>query len=506
MTADLYQMSQMSGDRGNTDKPDSGFTVELMDAAPLLRMEIVRRVTGKRLVCRGAWDGQAVYAKLFLGNKARHYAERDARGAMSLIQSGIRTPALLHAGPTSDGKAEVLLYASITDSENAEYVWKGYARQADRVALAKKLVAEVARHHQVGLIQADLYLKNFLLQGEQIYTLDGDAIRKLPAFFSRRKALDNLALLLSKFDVSDEAAWLPELLEDYAKARGWDTAPDMVAMSKRVAAHRRAMVGHYVDEKVFRQCSDVEVEKDFDYFLAVARPYFSEDLRFALRNPDRLLGESANRLKSGNTCTVSLAEVDGRKVVVKRYNIKSFWHGLNRALRPTRAAISWSNAHRLLMYGIATAAPIALLEKRCGIIRRQAYFLVEYIDAPDATEFFADVKVSATKKDKLAEHIAQLFHKLYLLNIAHGDCKAGNMKIVADKPLLLDLDSMREYRCDWQLAKRHVRDLRRFMRNWQHDAEVSNRLAKAFLAAYKDSYLLDKAGMAITQTKKSRAT
>ena len=52
------------------------------------------------------------------------------------------------------------------------------------------------------------------------------------------------------------------------------------------------------------------------------------------------------------------------------------------------------------MYGIATAAPIALLEKRCGIIRRQAYFLAEYVDAPDAAEFFADTKVSAAQKDE----------------------------------------------------------------------------------------------------------
>jgi tRNA A-37 threonylcarbamoyl transferase component Bud32 len=293
---------------------------------------------------------------------------------------------------------------------------------------------------------------------------------------------------------------LPELLADYAKARGWNTAPGAADMNRCISAHRRRMVGHYSDEKVFRQCSDIEVEKDFDYFLAVARPYFSEDLKFALNEPDRLLYEPARRLKSGNTCTVSLAQAGGRKVVVKRYNIKSFWHGLNRALRPTRAAVSWANAHRLLMYGIATAAPIALLEKRCGIIRRQAYFLAEYVDAPDAAEFFAAANVDAAQKNKLAEHIAALFHKLYLLKIAHGDFKAGNMKIVAGKPLLLDLDSMREYRCDWQLARRHVRDLQRFMRNWQHDTDASNRLAAAFRATYKDACLLDAAGMAITQS------
>ncbi len=481
---------------------DSQFDVVLRDST-LSCLEIVRRVPRKRLVCRGRWNNQSVYAKLFIGSDAKRHAARDLRGVRMLADAGIPTPSTMFVGAMADGSGEALIFDAIPDSVNAEQALEGFDKQADRAALAKKLVAEVARHHQAGLIQTDLYLKNFLLQGEQVYTLDGDAIHKLPTFFSRHRALSNLALLLSKFDVSDETAWLPELLDDYAKARGWNDAPDMAKMNKCISAHRRGMVGHYANEKVFRQCSDIEVEKDFDYFLAVARPYVSEGLRHALNEPDKLLDEPARRLKSGNTCTVSLAEAGGRKVVVKRYNIKSFWHGLNRALRITRAAVSWSNAHRLLMYGIATAPPIALLEKRYGIIRRQAYFLAEYIDAPDAAEFFADAKVSAAQKDKLAQLIAELFHKLYLLRIAHGDFKAVNMKIVAGKPLLLDLDSMREYCCGWQLDRRHVRDLRRFMRNWQHDMDTSNRLAAAFRATYKDTRLLDEAGMAIIQ---SRAT
>jgi tRNA A-37 threonylcarbamoyl transferase component Bud32 len=153
-----------------------------------------------------------------------------------------------------------------------------------------------------------------------------------------------------------------------------------------------------------------------------------------------------------------------------------------------------------LKYGVATAAPIALLEKRWSMIRRQAYFLAEYIDAPNVAEFFADAKISAAQKTRMAEHIAALFHKLYLLKIAHGDFKAGNMKIVDGKPVLLDLDSMREYRCGRQLDRRHVRDLRRFMRNWQSDTDTGNRLAVAFQATYKDARLLDEAGMVITKS------
>jgi len=112
-------------------------------------------------------------------------------------------------------------------------------------------------------------------------------------------------------------------------------------------------------------------------------------------------------------------------------------------------------------------------------------------------EFFADAEVTAAQKSLVAQNIAQLFYKLYLLKIDHGDFKATNMKIVDGKPVLIDLDSMREYRCNWWYSRRHVRDLRRFMRNWQHDAAARNILVAAFRVTYSDTSLLDKAGIVI---------
>jgi len=491
MSVDLNQLSQGR---------DEVFVLTLDDASRFESQEIVRCISNKRLVCRGTWNHQSVYAKLFIGEQAKRYAERDLRGMQTLTNAHIATPTLLYAGSITGNSGEALIFATVEDGVNAEQVLDYLQNQDQRLQLANKLVIEVARHHQAGLIQHDLYLKNFLLQDDSIYTLDGDGIRPLPRFFPRQAALKNLAVLLSKFNVLDIEGWMPVLVDVYAKMRGWLASPDLHCMAKLVSAHRYKVAHGYADEKVFRQCSDVQIDQASGYFLAISRSFYTEKFRQVLNSPDTLLQpELSKRLKSGNTCTVSLVELDGLKIVVKRYNIKNFWHGLSRALRPSRAADSWANAHRLIIHRVATATPIALLEKRIGFIRRQAYFLAEYIDAPDAAEFFADANADAAQKNKVAEHIARLFHKLYLLKIAHGDFKAGNMKILAGKPLLMDLDSMREYRCDWLFAKRHVRDLRRFMRNWQHDTNVSNMLVAAFLVTYKDTRLLNEAGMAITQ-------
>lgn len=491
MAADLNLISRCGSDR---------FAVDLVDAVTgsqqrLECAEVVRRVAGRRIVCRGVWHGQPVYAKLFIGARAQRYAARDAAGVRALEDAGIATPLLLFAGAIADAPGQALVFAEIGDSADVEQVWNGLQHDSPlRFQLAVKLVTEVARHHQAGLLQHDLYLKNFLLQGEQLYTLDGDGIRPLRRLLAKRQALRNLALLLSKFDIGELALWLPELIRAYAQQRGWSDVPAVTRMHRLVMMERCRMATAYADRKVLRQCGEVEVERSREHFLAIARPYLTQTLRSALNSPDDLLLQG-QRLKSGNTCTVGVAEVDGRKLVIKRYNIKNFWHGLGRALRSTRAALSWSNAYRLRMVGIATAAPVALLEKRCGMIRRQAYFVAEYVDAPDVRDFFADRQRDSRQRAEAASNVASLFYKLYLLKIAHGDFKASNMKILHGHPLLIDLDSMHMYRCRRLFERQHARDLRRFLKNWQQDVEAMRLLHDAFQANYKNTRLLRAAGM-----------
>ena len=110
-------------------------------------------------------------------------------------------------------------------------------------------------------------------------------------------------------------------------------------------------------------------------------------------------------------------------------------------------------------------------------------------------EFFADTQMPAARKLSAAHRIVSLFYKLYLLKIEHGDCKATNMKMVDGKPLLLDLDSMRQRSCSWFFVRRHARDLRRFLRNWQHEPATTDLLISAFKNAYKDPSPLQRAGI-----------
>ena len=457
----------------------------LQDGSVLAIEDLVREVPQQRLVCRGIWQEKRVYAKLFFGERARIHCSRDMAGVAMLKARNIATPNNIYAGNSQEPFC--LLFEEISNAQNAEQCWLTLDKE-QRFALATQLVVTVAQHHNAGLLQTDLYLKNFLIQGDKVFTLDGDGIRKLT---STKQAMQNLAVLLSKLDVLKQAEWQTDLLKTYCQARGiFDGIQLSTLVPQQAFQHRIKSASHYADKKVFRDCTDVSVSQYPWAFQAWSNAFYLPN-----NNDFDALIEAGSRLKSGNTCTVAVNKINGVKLVIKRYNIKGFAHALSRALRPTRAACSWSNAHRLKLLGIATAAPIALIERRkFGFLRGKAYFISEFVDAPDVAEFF-EKTLDENLRVEAINHICQLFYKLFLLQISHGDTKASNIKIQALKPVLIDLDSMRQHNHVVTSSVAHCGDLQRFMQNWQNDIPLYNAFVEAFKANYNDTSLLIKAGI-----------
>ncbi len=457
--------------------------ISLDDTSTLSALQVVRSVPKRRCVCKALWQGKSVYAKLFFGDKAAQYALRDVRGVEALQKAKILTPKILKQSKVPQLKAYVVIFEAISPSESAEAVWES-ANEFVRIELAHQLVQVVAQHHEAGLLQTDMYLKNFLIQYDAIYTIDGDGVRFVEKL-SIKKAQVNLCQLLSKLDVLTIDSQLPSLLETYANARPWQPSLEINAVKKMIEAARKKASSAYADEKVFRQCTDVDIVKTKNVFVALSAKDATIDFPQSAVALDSYLNE-VNLIKDGNTCTVFSAKIGALDAVIKRYNIKGFWHGVGRAFRRTRASISWANAHRLQLLGLPTARPIALIETKWLGLKGKAYFLTEYVDAPDMAQFFATTNDKQLRSEAIKQ-VVQLFYRLYLLKISHGDMKASNLKVLADgRPLLIDLDSMKQYSTDSFAYKNHVRDIKRFMQNWKETPSLYNAFVKVFKVVYVD--------------------
>lgn len=473
-TRDLFAQLQLLGSRIAQ--------LDLESFGPLTELEVMRVVSGKRAVCRAFWQQKLVFAKIFFGAKHDQYAVRDKQGVELLVNSNICTPPLLAVTKLASGNGSVLIYEAIDESLNAEQAYLSFPEK-ERMSLINSLVMTVAQHHKCGLVQTDCYLKNFLVKKDKVFTLDGDGIRQYSSL-SPKQMLGNLCLLLSKIDVLDLENWYSSLIGNYLAIN------DFLKLNNKnikplIENYRIQASSSYADKKVFRQCTDVDVTKNANTKIAISRIYCNLVLPKTAAEADAYLN-SDNMIKDGNTCTVFLAQISNVNVVVKRYNIKNFFHGVSRGLRQTRAAASWANAHRLKLLGLQTAHPIALIETKTFVFNRQAYYLAEFIDAPDMGAFFKHSTDKALRA-KAVKELVKLMYRLYLLKLSHGDMKATNIKVMSDaSPSLIDLDSMQQHKVSSLAQKAHVRDIIRFMQNWKDQPSLYNAFVKVFKVVYLD--------------------
>ncbi len=436
---------------------------------------IARVLPSQRLVCKCLFNANEAYAKIFIGLRANIHKHREALGTKLLNQANILTPNLLLE--TTAQNQPVIVYAAIENAVNAEdFMWQNdfLARRE----MAVKLAQTVAQHHNANLLQTDIHLKNFLIADNKIVTIDGDGILQSNSLRQKQR---NLATLLSKLDVLDDD-FMQESVEAYCAVRNEKfSLNQFVKIYLLTQKIRQKTASDYADKKVFRTCTDVAVTKNLQQFLAVSSQFNMNNQQ--LDHLDSFLAEAAKNIKNGNTCTIGLAQIADKKVVIKRYNVKSVWHGIKFFFKQSRAAKSWANAHRLQIYNIATPQPLALIEEKSNLFANKSYFLSEFVDAPDIAEFFTD-NTNTELKQSVAYELARLFYKLSLLKVVHGDCKASNIKIIDGKPLLLDLDAMFVAKYLFLYQKQHVRDLKRLMRNWQNNTETTDLLKHAFKLGY----------------------
>ncbi len=190
-----------------------------------------------------------------------------------------------------------------------------------------------------------------------------------------------------------------------------------------------------------------------------------------LEQADALL-DQGHLYKTGGAASVGKVEVNGRTLVIKRYNIKNFAHWLKRFWRPSRAWHSWREGHRLAFLGIATPKPLALLEKRFLWLRRGAYLVTEHLAGPDIIERFGPYVQNGDAPETELLALDRLFADLIRERISHGDFKGHNLFWQHDRWALIDLDSMCQHRTHASFAQAYARDRARFMRNWPQDSAL----------------------------------
>lgn len=449
--------------RGAGRQPEIPFSVTLNDGSEVVVHRLLRVLPGKRIVGEGDWNGRHVLVKLFIaGSSARHWA-KERSGIDALHHAGILTPDPLLADALQAG-GHVLLTAYLEHARSLAELWEpvsalsaGSEAALDVLRPAFGLLGSM---HAAGLTQEDLHLGNFLRCGDQVFVIDGDAVRAISPGqpLDEEQAASNLAILLAQLPPSWDAC-RAVLLNAYCEwgGRRFSDASHLENALLRVRAWR---LNDFLGKSV-RDCTRFAVTRSAFRFCAMQRDQ-AELLAPLLEAPDEAILRG-RFLKDGRTSTVVQVEQESRTLVIKRYNLKNLKHVLGRLWRPSRAWHSWREGHRLQFYGISTPTPLALLEERIGPLRSRAFLVNAYCPGSDLT---AHLTPNSEPPGDVAQALLSLFETLCRLRISHGDLKATNLLWHEGRVWLIDLDAMKQHRSDTAFARVWRRDRARFLRNW----------------------------------------
>jgi tRNA A-37 threonylcarbamoyl transferase component Bud32 len=458
-----------------------------------LRLEhLLRVLPGRRYVGVGYWNEQGqerkVFAKLLVGGTAQRQFEREKTGALLLAAQGLDTPRLL-ADASSQGEGAWLLFEYLERGQSLGARWREIEKapfsidaQEQLALILKEALPAIAQLHAQGLWQEDLHLDNLFDQGGRLYLVDGGGIHaeNPGAPLSRQKTLDNLGIFFAQFPSRLDAS-LKVWLDIYMRTNpSHPLHAERPALQKAIDRERHIRLRDLL-KKIGRDCSLFSVRKNgpFGAFgFCVMRRDEADALKPLVEDPDAFIARG-HIYKTGGAATVARVESAGRSFIVKRYNIKHFRHWLGRFWRPSRAWTAWREGNRLLTLGIATAKPLAVIERRWMGLRGPAFLITEYLEGQDImTHFQADFASGIkTTADSFPEAeltaLQELFAALRRERIGHGDFKghnliwqAGKMQKSAGCCAVIDLDATRAYRSEVAFARAHARDRERFLRNW----------------------------------------
>ena len=403
---------------------------------------LLRSIPGIRAVYDAAWQDRPVIVKVFSSwfNAPRHL-KREWQGLNSLKKLKINSPEPLFFGKTDDGQWAIVT-EKIVDSFTARELFSKTARYQTKLDLLNLVCKELVRKNEMGILQKDLHLGNFLIKDNEVYTIDPAQMRFFSRPLTRSESISQLAILACSVPEDDEL--VKSLAEQYFSERCWKLGKkDVLLLKRKMASHRKKINGKSIKKTLrtgtgYRRIRIGRHSAVFDRdFIGAGDPYsFLEQI-------DSLM-DAGQILKKGNTSYVSTLVWNNHKIVIKRYNYKGFIYSLRITLKGSRARHCWLCGHLLSMLNIPTPKPLAFIELNRGPILWQSYLVTEFVEGRRLYDCLQ--QANKEQQSKIALQIRQLLDKLGQNRITHGDLKPTNILITKDGPVLTDLDAMKSYK------------------------------------------------------------
>ena len=351
-----------------------------------------------------------------------------------LKDSCLIVEALLEVQPLNEYAAEHL---SLFVAENAEDLKRSLA-----LSLAR-LVADI---HSKKIFYRDLHAGNILIRTEgdgqhQLFLIDLHRAWRPFKLLQRMRIRDLAQLGNSLIEISSERS---RFLEEYLNAAGY-TKESFEFFSNKLETMALRLETRRLKSRS-KRC--IVNSTTFEVYKSLREQYFGRR-EFGRLASSKVIEEHAHQLQLNQTAILketknSVITTHGknsalpRAVCVKHY----FYRGLKYVLKSlavkSRALKSWIAGNSLLVRGISTPLPLALVEKKYGPFIYESFLITEWLpDAPELNDYVACLHkqaVSAGEKRKFIQSLAMAIRNLHEKGIYHADLKSTNVLVREEGP------------------------------------------------------------------------
>lgn len=430
-------------------------------------IESFRLLPGRRLTALAKSGTKKYVVKIFANTRrAMNDYQAEIKGFEILHNASYDVPARIYYGPADNG-VKLIVYQYVARARTLSEIFAYKHKSKLPKPHLKRLIELFVQLRRDNLVHEDPHLDNFLLKGDDIYVLDMGAVRKV----RNEHLIDrNMALAVAQFPRSlhVEEPWLDHYL---AELQNTDESlrGELVQLIRKQQDWRE----NHVLKKIYRECTAFHVRSTIFGRMVFDRNFLHGEMMNRLSDPEHIFDhDDVTLLKDGNSSTVGLVPIDGRQYVVKRYNVKNMRHRMKMIWRESRASRSWRNAHCLILRGIRTARPVAIVECLKGRLKGVSLFVTEYVPGTNSAEFFLQKHVIGKIKNQVAVKMLDMICELERESLVHGDLKSTNFIISEGEPVLVDLDAMRVEKSRRKLEKGIAKDRSRFKANWLENPEA----------------------------------
>jgi tRNA A-37 threonylcarbamoyl transferase component Bud32 len=411
-----------------------------------------------------------------------------------LGKHGVPTPPPLAA--CGENGTEWLATRAVVPSEPADgwhrrQLKRGSQGRAAIRRATRQLGRMIGRMHAAGVIHEDLHCGNVLVHtgGDQptMVLMDLHRATRRRRLSRRARAMNLAQLFHDRYHFTTRTDRL-RFLREYLRAsggpgslRGWQLLVEDFAARHTARQHRqrdRRIVGN---NRYFARLklhdgwwghAILDSKRCMAGSEAAKHTFTREQWEQLLANPDALFdGDDVTVIKDTRSGllvrrTLRIGDHDV-PVFIKRPRRKQAWKVLADVLRPSRPVRAFRLGHKLLTRRIATALPLAAIEKRRGGLLLDSILITEAVDGGPLDKFLSNYlgghgqqTMEPYQQRQLAQDVlwqlGRLMQKLHDNDFAHRDLKATNILVHWDRHglpelVLIDLDGLRQM---WRVPAR----------------------------------------------------